>query len=48
MFGLIVDTAEIKRIGAPLMGVTLIVALALLAARTWGSEPAVSDLDAAT
>ncbi len=48
VFGLIVDTAEIKRIGAPLMGVTLLIALALLAARTWGSEPAVSDLDAAT
>ena len=28
VFGLIVDTAEIKRIGAPLMGVTLLVALA--------------------
>jgi len=38
--GLIVDTAEIKRIGAPVMGVTLLVALALLAARTWGSTPA--------
>jgi hypothetical protein len=29
--GLIVDTAEIKRIGAPVMGVTLLVALAILA-----------------
>jgi hypothetical protein len=48
VFGLIVDTAEIKRIGAPLMGVTLLVALALLAARTWGSEPAVSDLETTT
>ena len=31
--GLIVDTAEIKRIGAPVMGVTLLVALAILAKR---------------
>jgi hypothetical protein len=31
--GLIVDTAEIKRIGAPVMGVTLLVALAILAIR---------------
>lgn len=31
--GLIVDTAEIKRIGAPVMGVTLLVALAILAMR---------------
>ena len=43
--GLIVDTAEIKRIGAPVMGVTLLVALALLAARAWGSQPATSELD---
>jgi hypothetical protein len=41
--GLIVDTAEIKRIGAPLMGVTLLVALGLLAARSWGSMPAELD-----
>jgi hypothetical protein len=41
--GLIVDTAEIKRIGAPLMGVTLLVALGLLAARSWGSTPAELD-----
>ena len=31
VIGLIVDTAEIKRIGAPLMGVTLLFALAVLA-----------------
>ena len=31
--GLIVDTAEIKRIGAPVMGVTLLAALAILAMR---------------
>ena len=44
--GLIVDTAEIKRIGAPVMGVTLLVALGLLAARAWGAEPKVEVLDA--
>jgi hypothetical protein len=43
--GLIVDTAEIKRIGAPLMGVTLLAALALLAARTWGATPATEELE---
>jgi len=43
--GLIVDTAEIKRIGAPVMGVTLLLALALLAARTWGATPDVDALD---
>jgi hypothetical protein len=41
--GLILDAAEIKRIGAPLMGVTLLVALGLLATRAWGTTPA--DLD---
>ncbi len=43
--GLIVDTAEIKRIGAPVMGVTLLLALALLAARTWGSTPDAGRLE---
>ena len=43
--GLIVDTAEIKRIGAPVMGVTLLLALALLAARTWGSTPEAGRLE---
>jgi hypothetical protein len=33
VLGLIVDTAEIKRIGAPVMGATLLVALAILAMR---------------
>lgn len=33
VIGLIVDTAEIKRIGAPVMGVTLLIALAILAWR---------------
>jgi len=41
--GLILDTAEIKRIGAPLMGVTLLLALGLLAARMWASTPAELD-----
>ena len=43
--GLIVDTAEIKRIGAPVMGVTLLVALGLLAARAWGAPPDTEGLD---
>ena len=46
VIGLIVDTAEIKRIGAPFMGVTLIAALALLAARAWGSDPSTEGLEA--
>lgn len=33
VIGLIVDTAELKRLGAPIMGVTLLVALAILAWR---------------
>jgi len=43
--GLIVDTAEIKRIGAPLMGLTLLVALGLLASRMLSSEPDASALE---
>ena len=43
--GLILDTAEIKRIGAPLMGVTLLGALGYLAARMLSSEPDVAALD---
>lgn len=46
--GLIVDTAEIKRIGAPLMGLTLLVALGFLAARMWGREPDGTALDGGT
>lgn len=46
VIGLIVDTAEIKRIGAPVMGVTLLVALGLLAARAWGATPDTEALDA--
>ena len=44
VIGLIVDTAEIKRIGAPVMGVTLLVALALLASRLWSSRLATEEL----
>jgi hypothetical protein len=33
VLGLIVDTAELKRIGAPVMGITLLVALAIVATR---------------
>ena len=42
--GLILDTAEVKRIGAPVMGVALLVALALLAARI-GTTPDASRLE---
>jgi hypothetical protein len=45
--GLILDTAEIKRIGAPLMGVTLLAALGLLAARMLAAPPGTSELDPA-
>jgi hypothetical protein len=44
--GLILDTAEIKRIGAPVMGVTLLLALGLLAMRAWGAGPDADTLDA--
>ncbi len=44
MVGLVADTAEIKRIGAPLMGVALLLALGLLAPRLLGSEPDTCDL----
>ena len=45
--GLIVDTSEIKRIGAPVMGVTLLVALAILARRAVSATlaSAESELD---
>ena len=44
--GLIVNTPEIKRIGAPVMGLTLYVALAILAQRAWRAslESAEADL----
>lgn len=41
--GLIADTAEIKRIGAPVMGVTLLFALSLLALRAWSAP--IRDVD---
>ena len=44
--GLIVDTAEIKRIGAPVMGVTLLLALGLLASRLWSTSPDTTELEA--
>jgi hypothetical protein len=47
VFGLIVDTAEIKRIGAPVMGVALYVALAILAMRAWSWSPATADTEPA-
>jgi Zn-dependent membrane protease YugP len=40
--GLIIDTAELKRVGAPVMGVALLFTLAIHALRLWGpvEEPA--------
>ena len=46
VIGLIVDTAEIKRIGASVMGVTLLVALAILASRLWSARLDTSQLEA--
>jgi hypothetical protein len=44
VIGLIVDTAELKRIGAPVMGVTLLAALAVLAWAAIRTEPeAIAD-----
>lgn len=43
--GLIVESAEIKRIGAPLMGAALLVALGLIATRLWSQEPDEAALD---
>jgi len=43
--GLILDSAEIKRIGAPLMGVTLLAALGYLAARMLSDSPDTAALD---
>lgn len=45
--GLIVDTAAIKRIGAPVMGLTLYVALAILARRAWSASLASAESDLA-
>lgn len=50
VIGLIVDTAEIKRIGAPVMGLTLYLALAILAWRAYSAsmDSAEGDLAPAT
>ena len=45
VFGLIVDTAEIKRVGAPVMGITLLVALAILAWTALREPMAASEAD---
>lgn len=45
--GLIIDTAEIKRIGAPVMGVTLLVALAILAMRAVSASLASAESELA-
>ena len=37
--GLIAESAELKRIGAPLMGAALLLALGVLASRLWSTEP---------
>lgn len=47
VIGLIVDTAEIKRIGAPVMGLTLYVALAILARSAWSANLASADTELA-
>lgn len=47
VIGLILDTAEIKRIGAPVMGITLLVALAILASRAWSARLETDQLEAA-
>ncbi len=44
--GLILDTAEIKRIGAPVMGITLLIGLFLLASRAWSGVLETADLEA--
>ena len=45
--GLIVNTPEIKRIGAPVMGLTLYVALAILALRAWRASLDSAEADLA-
>jgi hypothetical protein len=47
VIGLIVDTSEIKRIGAPVMGVTLLGALAILAMRAVSASMASAESDLA-
>ena len=43
--GLIIDTADLKRIGAPVMGITLLVALAILAWTAVREPLAASEAD---
>jgi hypothetical protein len=45
VIGLIVDTAEIKRVGAPIMGTTLLIALAILAYTALREQLDVSETD---
>jgi len=45
VIGLIMDTAEIKRIGAPVMGITLLVALAILAWRALSTPLDTSSIE---
>jgi hypothetical protein len=40
VIGLVLNSAEIKRIGAPVMGIAILLGLAVLAARLWGTQPA--------
>ena len=47
VIGLILDTAEIKRISAPVMGITLLVALAILASRAWTARLETDELETA-
>ncbi len=45
VIGLIVDTAELKRIGAPVMGLTLLLSLGLLAWAAWREPLAAGEAD---
>lgn len=47
VIGLIVDTAELKRIGAPIMGVTLLSALAIVATRTLSASMSSAEAELA-
>ena len=46
--GLVLDAAAIKRIGAPIMGVAILLGLAVLAARLWRLEPSEATSPAVT
>ncbi|MEO8247292.1 MAG: hypothetical protein ABI622_09275 [Chloroflexota bacterium] len=47
VIGLILDSPEIKRVGAPVMGVALLVALAILATRLWSGRLDTAELEPA-